>query len=98
VVISFCRIISFCDNELEKENSGTARFWRVILRADGAKGLNNCISRWFVCDAGYKLAGVIVIFVEGDAVFEAWTIVGPIIRDDKVGFLYCRFLYCLVNF
>ena len=98
MVISFFRIVSFCDHVLEKEKSGMARFWRVVPRADGAKGLSKCISGWFVCNAGYELAGVIVVCVEGDVAFEAWTVVGPIVRDDKVGFLYCRFLYCLVNF
>ena len=52
VVISFFLNTAFCDNVLEKEKSGMARFWRVIPRADGAKGLSNCISGWFVCDAG----------------------------------------------
>ena len=63
MVISFFRIVSFCDHVLEKEKSGMARFWRVVPRADGAKGLSKCISGWFVCNAGYEIAGVIVVCV-----------------------------------
>ena len=99
MVISFFRAISFCDSDLDREKSGMAKFCRVMLRADGAKGLSNCVSRWFICNAGYKFAeGVIVISVEGDEGFKAWAIVCPIIRDDKVGFSHCWFMYCLVNF
>ena len=56
MVISFFRANSFRDNDLCKEKSGMAKFCRVVHRVDGAKGSSVCMSVWFACNAGYKLA------------------------------------------